>query len=256
MVIGKMENRELMENLRVEKSWDTVVKVLGISALIYVIETWSYFMIATYFGSQLGADNTWNMQLPIDRVIPWVTPLYLIYIPWPIIWYFVIPLVVLASTQRRGFARYTVNSLLMYVAGSIIYAVFPTTTTPHDFIDGTIMTLDPSAPFYSLIEPLSESSVNIWGSFPSYHNYWASILIVFGLMKGVKLVWRVPMVTMGVLISLSTLTLHQHCVMDVVLTYAMTLIFLAVTVQFHWDNKLLKWLENERAPRPLVGKVS
>jgi hypothetical protein len=39
------------------------------------------------------------------------------------------------------------------------------------------------------------------------------------------------MLTLGGLISLSTLTLHQHCLMDVVMTYVMTGIF------FHLMNK-------------------
>ncbi|MDR1823950.1 MAG: phosphatase PAP2 family protein [Bifidobacteriaceae bacterium] len=223
--------------------WHTVIKVVGLMAAIYALETWSYFAVAEYFGGLWGLDQTHNFQTAIDRVTPWCTPLYAIYIPWPFLWYFAIPLVILGATGKRGYSRYTVNAMLMYVIGSVIYALFPTTTTPADFINGRFDTLPDGALFHDSLVSLSQSHANIWGSFPSYHNYWAALFIFFALTPGVKARWRYPMLALGALISLSTLTLHQHCVLDVVLTYAMTALFLALTRWFHWDDKLLAWFE-------------
>jgi hypothetical protein len=223
--------------------WHTVIKVVGLMAAIYAMETWSYFAVAEWFGGLWGLDRTHNLQTAIDRVTPWFTPLYAVYIPWPFLWYFVVPLFILAATGKRGFARYTVNALLMYVIGSVIYALFPTTTTPADFINGRFATLSESAPFHDSLVSLSQSGDNIWGSFPSYHNYWAALFVFFALTPGVRARWRYPMIVLGALISLSTLTLHQHCVADVVLTYGLTALFLALTALFHWDDKLLAWFE-------------
>jgi hypothetical protein len=223
--------------------WRTVFKTLGLTALIYVEETVSYFKVAEYFGKLAGIDNTLNLQLPIDRITPWFTPLFAFYIPWPFIWYFVIPICVLGATGKKGFSKYTINAFLMYSIASIIYMIMPTTTTPADFIDGTIMALPADAPFHDTLVALSQSGDNIWGSFPSYHNYWASLLVLFALAPDVRWFWRYPMIIAGVLISLSTLTLHQHCLLDVILTYAMTGIFLAITVRFKLDEKLLRWFE-------------
>jgi hypothetical protein len=226
-----------------EDNWNLVIKVLLLTALIYVIETYSYFMAAEYFGALAGIDHTVNLALPIDHFFPWLTPLYVVYIPWPFIWYFVIPICILAATGKQGFAKYTVNALLMYIIGSIIYALMPTTTTPADFINGTYMTLPQGAPFAASLIALSQNSNNIWGSFPSYHNYWASLFVFFAFMPKVRWYWRYPMIIMGMLISLSTLGLHQHCVLDVVLTYAMTGLFLTLTTRCKLDVKLLAWFE-------------
>ncbi|MDR1185550.1 MAG: phosphatase PAP2 family protein [Coriobacteriales bacterium] len=221
--------------------WNTVTKVLILTAVIYVIETLSYFVIAEFFGNLAGVDHTANLQLPVDRIIPWFTPLLVVYIPWPFIWYLATPIVILVSNGKEGFALYTTNALMMYVVGSLVYALFPTTTTPADFIDGTIMSLSASAPFYDTLVSLSQNPDNIWGSFPSYHNYWASLFVLFALAPKVKWYYRYPMIIMGLLISLATLMLHQHCLMDVVLTYAMTGLFLAITIRFKLDKKLLAW---------------
>jgi hypothetical protein len=224
-------------------AWRTVLKALVLTALIYAVETVSYFVIAEYFGKRAGIGDTLNLQLPIDRITPWFTPLFAIYIPWPFIWYFVIPICVLWATGKKGFSKYTVNSLFMYGVGSIIYMIMPTTTAPADFINGAIMTLPDGAPFYDTLVALSQNPDNIWGSFPSYHNYWASIFVLFALTPGTRWFWRYPMIAVGASVSLSTLTLHQHCLMDVILTYAMTGIFLAVTVRYKLDEKLLRWFE-------------
>lgn len=40
------------------------------------------------------------------------------------------------SELEKGFYKYSVFSLFMYIAGDIIYILIPTTTTPKNFIDG------------------------------------------------------------------------------------------------------------------------
>jgi hypothetical protein len=109
--------------------------------------------------------------------------------------------------------------------------LIPTTTTPRDFIDGTIQTLSSDTTFYSVINELSVSGHNIGGSFPSYHNFWASLFIFFALKKNVKCFYRYMMLILGGLISLSTLTFTSIALWDVVMTYVMTGIF------FHLMNK-------------------
>ncbi|MDR0724261.1 MAG: phosphatase PAP2 family protein, partial [Endomicrobium sp.] len=178
-----------------------------------------------------GIENTLNFQLPVDTLTPWFTPLFIIYISWVWLWPVVIPFIIYLANGNKGFYEYNVNSLFMYIIGTIIYILVPTTTTPRDFIDGTIQILSPNSMFYQIINELSVSENNIWGSFPSYHNFWASLFIFFALGKSVKWFYRYPMLLLGSLISLSTLVLHQHCLMDVIMTYTMTGIF------FHLINK-------------------
>ncbi|MDR1798229.1 MAG: phosphatase PAP2 family protein [Clostridiales Family XIII bacterium] len=215
----------------------SAAKIIGALLVLYALETVSYFYLATWAGQRVGKAGTWNLQLPIDEHIPWIPHMYAYYILWPILWFFVVPLLISLSCGPKGFSRYVANSLLMYVAGSVIYLVFPTTTTEMDFIDGTIQALQRNAPYYTDIYALADSSVNIWGSFPSYHNYWASLLVLFPLFGHAKPGWKILLIAMGGAITLSTLTLHQHCVMDAVLTYAMTAGFYALTVRFKWFEK-------------------
>jgi hypothetical protein len=49
----------------------------------------------------------------------------------------------------------------MYVIGSIIYALVPTTCTPEQFIDGTYATLPSNAPFREAIVNLASNPANI-----------------------------------------------------------------------------------------------
>lgn len=60
----------------------------------------------------------------------------------------------LRNKWQKGFYEYNLNSIFMYFIDSIIYILIPTTTTPRDFIDGTIQTLSPNAMFYSTIEAM------------------------------------------------------------------------------------------------------
>jgi len=216
----------------------TILKAALITVAVFILQTLSYFYIAEYFGKLFGAANTLNFQLPVDRLTPWFTPLFAVYIPWVWLWFFTIPLIIYFSGGKKSFYEYNAISILMYAIGTLIYILIPTTTTPKDFIDGTIQVLPQSAMFYNFIEPLSRSADNIWGSFPSYHNFWASLFIFFALQKGVRAVWRYPMITLGVLISLSTLMLHQHCLMDVILTYSMTAAFFHITRKYNLAEKL------------------
>ncbi|MDR2818861.1 MAG: hypothetical protein LBB37_05495 [Endomicrobium sp.] len=61
----------------------------------------------------------------------------------------------------------------MYIVGTIIYMLIPTTTTPRDFIDGTIQILSSDATFYSVINELSVSGHNIGDLF--------QVIIISGL---------------------------------------------------------------------------
>jgi len=197
-------------------------KIITAMLVLYGLETVSYFYVATWAGQRVGVAGTWNLQLPIDRVIPWIPHMYAYYILWPILWFFVVPLLISLAGGEKGFWYYVAVSTMMYVAGCVIYIVFPTTTTEMDFINGTIQRLEQNAPYYNDIYQLADSSVNIWGSFPSYHNYWAALLVLFPIFLRAKAGWKILLIAMGAAITLSTLTLHQHCVMDAVLTYAMT----------------------------------
>jgi hypothetical protein len=218
-----------------------LVRAILAALLLYVLEMLSYFVVAERFGALFGAANTLNFQLPVDRLTPWCTPFFAVYIPWPFMWFAAIPLILFGAGGRPAFWRYIVNGLFMYAAGTLIYMIFPTTTTPLDFIDGTIQTLPPASPFFEEINRLAHSQNNIWGSFPSYHNYWAALFIFFALAKDTRPLCRIPMILLGAAISLSTLFLHQHCVMDVILTYAMTALFLFIDGRYRLAARLEHW---------------
>jgi len=265
-----MDKKIIDKNLLAKR----IGQVLLVTLALYLIETLSYFYIAEYFGKLFGINNTLNLQLPVDKLLPWFTPLFIVYIPWPFIWFFVIPLVIYYANGSPGYYRYVVNGFFMYILGTIIYMIFPSTTTPLDFVNGTVQrlsfdsafqdvvrefsdkagaltvppqdvvlnafkgmfdpaqTLPANAWFRDTLIQLAHSSDNIWGSFPSYHNYWASIFIFFGLRKGTRWYFRSLMILLGVLISLSTLLLHQHCVMDVLITYSMTAVFIYIIEKY------------------------
>jgi len=236
------------------KKFKIILKVIAITAVVFVIQTISYFVIAEYFGNFFGIENTLNFQLPVDKLTPWFTPLFAIYIPWVWMWFIVVPLIIYLTNGEKGFYEYNVISLFMYIVGTIIYMLIPTTTTPRDFIDGTIQTLSSDATFYSAINELSVSGHNIWGSFPSYHNFWASLFIFFAFKKNVKWFYRYTMLILGSLISLSTLTLHQHCLMDVVMTYVMTGIFFHLMNKYDLAIQLEKFLNRVFRIKPdLIG---
>lgn len=218
--------------------WKLIFQILVFTIFLFGIESLSYFGIAVWFGKIAGTDNTLNLQTYIDKIMPWCTPLYAIYIPWPFIWFVVIPVVIYFSSGKKSYWQYIVNSILMYTIGSLIYALIPTTCTPKDFIGTNGWDNQFNSLFHNELSNLANDSKNIWGSCPSYHNYWASLFILFAFKKNVKSYFRYPMITIGVLISLSTLMLHQHNIPDVIVTYSMTGMFLLIDKQFLLSTKL------------------
>ncbi|MDR3190595.1 MAG: hypothetical protein LBT80_05240 [Lactobacillaceae bacterium] len=217
-------------------------RLIAANFVIYVLETISYFFVGSYFGKLWGVDKTWNLQLGVDRIMPWITELFPYYMAWPYVWFIAVPVLLFWALGRQAVAKYVAVSLLMYVIASVIYAVFPTTTTELDFINGTIQTLPHSAPFYENINRLAHNSANVWGSWPSYHNFWASMLVLFPLMSKGFNFKKALIVVMGLVISLATFTLHQHALADAVLTYVMTFGFLKLVMYYKWDTQLLDWL--------------
>jgi hypothetical protein len=121
------------------------------TAAVFVIQTISYFVIAEHFGNLFGIENTLNFQLE---------------------WFIVVLLIIYLVNEEKGFYEYNVISLFMYIVGTIIYMLIHTTTTPRDFIDGTIQTLLSGRYFLlSYKHELSVSGHNVWGSFPSHNNF-------------------------------------------------------------------------------------
>jgi hypothetical protein len=220
--------------------------VIIVTVVIFMLETVGYFCIAPYFGiARGGPEAAVNLQLPIDRLIPWCTPLLIVYIPFPVIWVFWVPLLIWLVTGRgkrgnQAFWQYCVISVMMYVAGILIYMIMPTVTIPHDFLDGPIQKLAAGSMFYNTIATIDSSSLNVFGSFPSYHNFWAALFVLFGIV-GVKNRNRILggiVVIYGLAISLSTLMLHQHALLDFVFTYALVCVFYIITVKYALNDKL------------------
>jgi hypothetical protein len=106
------------------KKCKITLKVLAITAVVFAIQTISYFVIAEYFGNLFGTENTLNFQLPVDKLTPWFTPLFAIYIPWVWVWFIVIPLIIYLANGKKGFYEYNVISLFMYIVGTIIYMAY------------------------------------------------------------------------------------------------------------------------------------
>jgi membrane-associated phospholipid phosphatase len=226
-----------------------IVAVIGITVVIWLIENGGYFLVATNAGiAQGGPDAALNLQAPLDRMIPWFTPIYALYIPLPIIWPVLFALIAYWMDSRRGFWRYNVISLIMYAVGAIIYAAFPSVTIPSDFINGTIQTLPQNSMFYDQIVYMDSSPLNVFGSWPSYHNFWAGISVLFGVIgitsgkKPHRKIGGIICIIYGLLITTSTLVLHQHAILDFVFTYAMIGLFFWLCVQFKLDEKLYRLL--------------
>jgi hypothetical protein len=54
------------------------------------------------------------------------------------------------------------------------------------------------------------------------------LFVFFAFKKDVKFYFRYPMIAIGALISISTFMLHQHNVLDAIITYSMTFIFICI----------------------------
>jgi hypothetical protein len=217
-----------------------ILWVIIIIVAIYILETVGYFLVAIFFGNLHGGPNAaLNLELPIDTIIPWFTPLFAVYITLPYIWFFWLPLLIWfvcgkGKNGEKAFWQYCSISLLMYVAGIIIYAIMPTVYFSEQFIDGTYSTLPNNAMFHDSIKSLSTNLLNIFGSFPSYHNFWAGILVLFGIIgfKNKHHILGPILIVYGLTISISTLVLHQHALLDLLLTYIMIGIFYFITIKF------------------------
>ena len=87
---------------------------------------------------------------------------------------------------------------------------------------------------------LDSSSVNVFGSFPSYHNTWAALAVFFGVvaLREHRSVLGTICVVFGLLITLSTFLLHQHAVLDAVFTYALVGLCWWLDAKFGWSQKL------------------
>jgi len=233
-----------------EQWWKIVIQILIINGIIYGIETLDYFYVGEWWGKIFNSYNisyTLNLQLPVDKIMPWQTWIFPYYIAWPFMWFLVLPLVIYFAGGKHAYYKYIVNSLIMYLISLLIYALMPTTCTPAEFLNpadpqviNAFGTITPENKlglmydagnhswdwgcnklFHSELIQLSQSGDNIWGSAPSFHNYWAALFIFFGLQKKVKAYYRYPMILLGLLITFSTLTLHQHNLADVLITYTM-----------------------------------
>jgi hypothetical protein len=215
--------------------------ILALFLAVWAIESFSYFVVATWSGAvHGGAAHALNLQLPIDRIIPWFTPIFALYMPLPFIWIVLFPWLAWLAGGQRLFFRYFVISLMMYVVGTGIYAVMPTVTIPHDFLAGPIQTLPKDSLFYQSIAQLDSSSVNVFGSFPSYHNTWAALSVAFGLvgLKHNRPVIGWVCVALGLAITVSTLVLHQHALLDAVFTYLMVAGCWWLDEKGHWSKYL------------------
>jgi membrane-associated phospholipid phosphatase len=140
----------------------------------------------------------------------------------------------------KAFWQYCVMSIMMYVMGILFYIFLPTVTVHHDFFAGPIQKLAADSMFYSTFAALDLSPFNVFGSFPSYHNFWAALFVLFGI-SGVKNGSRIfggIVILYGLVVSLSTLMLHQHALLDVIFTYAIVCLFYLITVKYALDDKL------------------
>ncbi len=217
--------------------------IVGLFLFVWAIESFSYFVVATWAGGvHGGVASAVNLQLGIDRVIPWFTPIFALYMPLPFIWIILWPVMAWFAGRERLFWQYFTVSSLVYVISTVIYAVMPTVTIPHDFLVGPIQVLSKDSAFYSQIAVLDSSSVNVFGSFPSYHNTWAALAVFFGVVahREHRSVLGVICVVFGLLITLSTFLLHQHAVLDAVFTYALVGLCWWLDAKLGWSRKLLQ----------------
>ncbi|WP_156789745.1 hypothetical protein [Coriobacterium glomerans] len=201
---------------------------MAVCVIIFLLECISYFIVGTMCGMWWGKEHTTNLIFPpIDAHIPWITALYPYYYIWPVAFFVIIPFVVWKAGGRRGITLYVVTSVAMYLMGGIIYALWPTTYTPADFVNGTWSTLPKSDLFYGIVMMTCNNVANIWGAFPSYHNFWGAQLVLIPIIiayhhSGKSTAWTWISILLGVIISAATLFLHQHAIADVILTYLMT----------------------------------
>ncbi|MDR3249908.1 MAG: phosphatase PAP2 family protein [Mycoplasmataceae bacterium] len=228
--------------------WKIVLQIFILTLIVLGLETIAYFYVGVWFGNlftdYLG-NGALNLQLPFDKIIPWFTPLFPFYIIWPFISFIVLPLCIYFSGGKRNFYAYTVVSILFYIISCIIYSVIPTTCSPAQFQpDGSIYKAGfhswdwtVNQPFHSELIALANDPNNIYGSAPSFHNYWAAMFIFFAIGKHIKLYWKGPMIACGLLISISTLMLHQHNLADIAITYATACLILMWEIHANISTK-------------------
>jgi len=255
-------SKDSLKNI-VKNNIKEISVIILLNIFIFILESFSYFSLAPLGGYLHGftanmisyistggyVSGVVNLQLPIDKIIPWFTNIFALYIIMAFIWWFFLPLIIFFSNGRKSLWKYILCSIIMYIIASLIYLIIPTICVPFSFINGQLDTLSTNAMFFPYINYLDHATYNVFGSFPSYHNFWASLLVYFGLekinIKNTKIILKVIMVIIGILISISTLTLHQHNVLDVILTYCLTGIFMYIISKYNLISKFGKLFKIE-----------
>lgn len=78
--------------------------IVGLFLFVWAIESFSYFVVATWAGGvHGGVASAVNLQLGIDRVIPWFTPIFALYMPLPFIWIILWPVMAWFAGRERLF---------------------------------------------------------------------------------------------------------------------------------------------------------
>lgn len=234
---GKFNFNLFIKNI----NWLTILMLLLLIGFLYAIESFSYFYVAIVFGKIWRGingypPNGYNLSTFLDRSIKfWVSPLYAYYIFWPFIWFLLIPLIIYFSSGKNGFFQYFSVSLLMYFISCFLYVIFPTTCSLGEYLQY----LPSNSMFYKEIVSLANDSNNVFGSCPSFHNFWASLFVFFGLKKNTKIWWKIIMPLIGILITLSTIFLHQHTFGDILFTYILCGLIYLIDLQFNVSKKMI-----------------
>lgn len=164
----------------------------------------------------------------------YLTFLYPFYLIWPVIWAFVIPILAYYSAGKKSFWKCIVSSWIFLSISAIIYILLPTYYDAQYFHQY----LNQKDPFYDTITWMQNSHFNSIGACPSFHNHWAALFIIFALQKNVKAYFRYPMIFIGLLITFSTIALHQHGFVDIGVTYVLCWMSVLIDYRYKLSEKL------------------
>ena len=178
----------------------TFAERLGWTLLLVVVSAFGFLYIDAHNAALNARHAQLALETPLDALVPFVPAFmfaYLLYYPWVLL-----PLFVLH--EREPFVRAILAFGLMLVLAGTVFIVFPSHMV-RPTVQGSGLAADLTRMMFRLDMG--------WNVFPSLHVGHSSLVAMIFVRHGRK--YALPVVLGSSLISLSTVMVKQHYVVDV-----------------------------------------
>lgn len=166
------------------------------------------FNMLVYCGTRVIAGNWYhyNIESPLDKMIPFLPPFALIYLGCYVFW--IVNYVLIARLDKKSVCQFFAADFLSRVVCMVIYLAFPTTNVrPQVDLNS----------FWGQVMAFTYSVDAADNLFPSIHCLvsWFCYIGIRG-RKEIPRWYRGASCMIAVLVFISTLTTKQHVIIDVV----------------------------------------